>query len=214
VITKYRNKVLETQFKTAYSLISQALFKMKTENPNLNDTYCGTGFSDRSNNMFIKDFSQYFHVTKLIQYNTGSLNAFGYSQAAFYLSSSKNSAFNNDVHDNGMMFLKNGMMIASSGCWWDRNRVDFIADTNGTKGPNRFGYDVFYFQIDSDDNLVPSSGLYSFGSMTEEVNATCCNFTSSTCYGHPNNTGCSCALYALRNVYPQDSTKKYWENLP
>ncbi len=105
------------------------------------------------------------------------------------------------------------MMIASSGCWWGNIHVGFIVDTNGTKGPNKFGYDVFYYQINSENKLLPSAGNYFLWSTSEITNSDCCNFKESTCVVE-RDTGVSCGLYAVRNVSPHDPSKKYWESLP
>ena len=94
--------------------------------------------------------------------------------------------------------------------------VDFIVDTNGTKGPNKLGYDVFYFQIGDNNKLYPLAGNYHFfipNNNSDILIKNCCNFKEATCTV-PQDTGLSCALYAMRNASPYDSTKGYWESLP
>lgn len=122
--------------------------------------------------------------------------------------------FNHDSHNNGAIFLKNGMMIASSGCWWNANYVDFVVDTNGIKGPNKFGYDVFYFQVGNDNRLYPSAGNFYLQGNSDGNMKKCCNFQQANTCHITYDTGTSCSLFAVQNVSPHDSSKGYWESLP
>lgn len=75
-----------------------------------------------------------------------------------------------------------GIAFQSHGTY-DGIKIGF--DTNGpNKGPNRFGYDLFYYD-------------------TGYWNITACN--DSYYYG--------CFKYAQQDQWPEDSTKKYWDNL-
>jgi hypothetical protein len=163
--------------------------------------------------MFIQNFAKYFTTTKHVYTITYDLTKLGYKQTYFSLSNSKNQNYNADGHDNGGIILNNGMIIMSSGCWWYKSYVDFTLDTNGVKGPNRLGYDVFYFQIQDKNKLAPDQVNYYLGTYNDNKVKNCCNFKESSC-GIYYDTGCTCALYALRNKYPQDETKSYWETLP
>lgn len=210
LINKYRVMVLHNQFKSAYSLISQAVMNMGLDNPDLNSYYCNNRL-DHTENVFIKDFAKNFQVVKADFTSQNNLKNLGYSQPQFYQTSPGKINFNSDSHNNGAIFLKNGVMIASSGCWWDYGRIDFIVDVNGIKSPNRVGYDVFYFQIGSDNKLYPSAGNMNLQGSSEEKMVRCCNFQESgTCIL---DTGSSCSLYAIRDVYPHDKSKGYWDSL-
>lgn len=210
LIHKYKVKLLENEFKTNYSLISQAIQKMSVDNPNINSTYCRDGI-DRTENVFIKDFAKNFHVIRREYSANNNLKILGYSTPYFYQNSPGNEVFNPDGYNNGAIILKNGAMIASSGCWWAKERVDFVVDINGIKGPNTVGYDVFYFQVGDNNKLYPSAGNYNLLGTSEEKMIKCCNFNESgTCLS---DTGSSCALFAIRDQYPHDSQKKYWESL-
>lgn len=101
-----------------------------------------------------------------------------------------------------------------------------VVDTNGLKGPNKFGYDVFYFQISKNNQLLPSSINNSFSSGYAESSG-CCSFTGTTdgglCdnsengglaqYGYSDN-GSACSRFALMDIFPEDESKSYWKNLP
>lgn len=215
LINKQRNKALEAQFHKAHSLVSQALTQMGSNNIDLAKMYCGTTRRDEKENIFIKDFAKYFKVVKSEYGNTADLTKLGYKNATFYQSAPGHAVFNNDSHNNGAIIISNGMMIASSGCWWRDGGVgiDFVVDTNGTKGPNKFGYDLFYFQFGDDNRLYPDSGNYMYA-QTDEAQLACCNFKSANTCKVPQDTGVSCAQYAMRNVWPHDESKRYWDMLP
>lgn len=212
IIKKIRNKALETQFKTAHSLVSQAVLQMSNETPNLNAEYCRSDAHDSVSHRFIQDFAKYFQLVKYDFGDTMVLTKYGYPDSYFYRADKEKLSFNGDGYNDGAIFLKNGVMIASSGCWWGSSKVDFVVDTNGVKGPNKFGYDVFYFQIGNDNKLLPDSGNYIFAE-NEDIQRGCCNFNQSQCPQVGNN-GATCAQFALTDVSPHDNTKKYWNSLP
>lgn len=208
VINNIRNKEHEARFKTAYSQIFQAVQLMGNEDPQLWQTYCGNG---ADNPAFLRDFSKQFQVLK-IQEPQYRLTTLGYKIGYFYTTEKGKTRFNLDGYDNGAFITKNGMIIFVSGCWW-ANSLDFVVDTNGTKGPNKFGYDVFYFQIDKKTNqLLPSTINRTFGNVQSQQ-AVCCNFEISTCSPSFDN-GSACSRYALMDSFPNDETKSYWKNLP
>lgn len=207
---KYKTHLLKNQFMSNYSLISQAIQNMSVDDPNINSTYCKDGI-DKTENIFIQDFAKNFQVVKRNYSATNDLKKLGYNRSYFYQTSPGNEHFNIDGHNNGAIILKNGAMIASSGCWWKNDHVDFIVDINGTKEPNRFGYDVFYFQVGDNNKLYPSAGNYNLQGTSEDKMIKCCNFKENgTCIS---DTGSSCALYAIRDQYPHDKNLKYWDSL-
>ena len=66
IITKQRNSELEGRFKTAYSLISQAVLRMAADNADIAETYCSKGINGRKSYEFIEDFSKYFQKVKIL----------------------------------------------------------------------------------------------------------------------------------------------------
>lgn len=215
LMVKQRNLELESRFKTAYSLISQAVLRMSADNPNLVDTYCSMGTDGRGSYQFTEDFSKYFQTTRVYAKSSQRLTTIGYKEL-FFKQANGNDNFNPDGHNEGAFLIKNGMMIAASGCWWSGSSketpLDFIVDTNGIKGPNRLGYDVFYFQIIKNNILLPATHKYTFVILESQLEQ-CCNLKeSTTCNIHKDN-GTACSHFALKNQYPQDENKSYWKNL-
>lgn len=222
VVNNARNKELEARFKQAYSQIYQAVLLFANENPQLWQTYCGGNIT--SPGLFFRDFQNKFQTVSYFAPRTRDLTEVGYKQEYFYTPEIGKKKFNVDGHDLGAFVTKNGMIIFNSGCWWQRS-LDFVVDTNGHKGPNKFGYDVFYFQISKNDQLLPSSNNDKFTSEYSQ-NAGCCSFTGTTdgtlCDGSENgylgggvsDNGVACSRFAIMDVFPGDENKSYWKNLP
>lgn len=210
IINNINNKQLEAQFKTAYSKIYQAVLLMGNEDPQLWQTYCGANQYDSDYN-FIKDFSKQFQILTIFEKNTINLETLGYSQVYFYRADIGKNIFNPDVHNNGAFITKNGMIVFSSGCWWAKG-LDFVVDTNGFKGPNKFGYDVFYFQISKNNQLLPSSINTKFSTGYAQEKG-CCAFDGNVQCVVGNN-GSACSRFALMDSFPGDERKSYWKNLP
>lgn len=225
VINNARNKELETRFKQAYSQIYQAVLLMANEDPQLWQTYCGG--TTRHSEIFFEKFSEKFQTVTIFDpniVNKRNLELLGYKQEYFYTPEYAKKKFNPDGYDTGAFVTKNGMIIFNSGCWWSR-ALDIVVDTNGLKGPNKFGYDVFYFQISKNDQLLPSSINSSF---TDEYsqNMGCCSFTGVTdgslcdssengaLAGDSSDNGSACSRFALMDIFPGDEIKSYWKNLP
>jgi len=74
-----------------------------------------------------------------------------------------------------------------------------IFDLNGNKGPNRFGYDIFWWRLEG-TKAVPLSWDYGDGQN--------CQLTSGQY------SGVMCAQYAIQDKCPWDATKGYWQCLP
>ncbi len=213
LLRDYRNKVLKEQFNTAYSIVNEATKRMSLDNPDIMNTYCGTNASNNTleaRTKFGKDFSKYFdviidqtsqgtNISKL--YGIRSLNQPNYKK---FDKGPDGNGFND-----GAFVIKNGMIILNGHCWIGASNkkgqhVEFLIDTNGTKGPNALGYDLFYFWIDNENKIVTCPQI--------PDNTRYCNFLTEDTTGAHN--GVNCSTFALRNQFPQDETKTYWENLP
>lgn len=99
-----------------------------------------------------------------------------------------------------------------------RDGVFISVDTNGAKGPNKMGYDVFHFHLNGYKcNAEPAAGTYrnyakdedGYGSNpSNAIFEGYCSKQSSS-----NINGFSCAQYAISNKCPSDSSKTYWQCL-
>ncbi len=93
-------------------------------------------------------------------------------------------------------------------------------DTNGQKGPNRYGYDYFLFVFTTDGYVIPMGQNHknNTSSIGEDSNGSSlakngfvtgeeyCNYTESTLKG-----GYSCAYYAMQDKRP-DEKGDYWND--
>lgn len=110
--------------------------------------------------------------------------------------------FNNETNlgygniDDGQFVLDDGMIVLLENNY---SSMFISVDVNGEKNPNRAGYDLFCFQINSDGNLLPmgaeGTALYS---ATDEY----CSKTSDD-----NKNGLGCTAKALKD-------SNYFKNLP
>lgn len=93
--------------------------------------------------------------------------------------------------------LKDGMILtigAPSAAY-----PQIVIDTNGNKGPNRYGYDIFWWRLEG-MKAIPASFYYADG---EDCALDSGYFAGTTC-----------GQYAIQDKCPWDGTKGYWECLP
>lgn len=165
LIQKYQDQVLENQLKKMYSTISQGVQKAKADDgvSKFSDTelYQSCTYSERTSNACVQMVKKYFNVVAvktttrkcyegLIQskyeYIDGHItdNFLGYSR-----DKSKRRMRTWGIYDSGVLtyVLADGsefMFITYPG--WDDARID--VDTNGEKGPNTYGLDIFFLSVD------------------------------------------------------------------
>ncbi len=194
LIAKYQKKVLETQFKTAYSVLANANMAMAQDYPSMYNDLQDSSIpgKDRYSN----------HLDRLIKYISNSrmcniyyLKCAGGNPKA-YDSFVKGSYAHIDADS-----LTTKSIITSSGILifmgpWAGS--GYHIDINGpAKGPNRLGYDLFSFSIDKNNNLVPYTAFG--GCLTSQ---------------REHYQGFTCSKYAVANKCETDSSKTYWECLP
>ena len=75
------------------------------------------------------------------------------------------------------------------------SEIHILVDTNGVKGPNRGGYDYFWFNVSNKDRITYNA-------------QTICSKSDSSA-----DNGLGCSKYALLNKCPWDDSKTYWECL-
>lgn len=101
---------------------------------------------------------------------------------------------------------------------------NLVVDTNGAKGPNRLGYDIFLYTSRKADglfsrNVANTSKLSSAGytwivAPEDGVDPKGCEPASFGADNSSGDNGTNCTYYALANQCPWDSTKTYWASLP
>ena len=163
LVNKYREQALKSQFKKAFSTLSQAVYKTE-----MNDFYgyakcfCnGDGcysltLSDCEN--FYDALAKNLQVQKVCMGNSKSEGCVPQYQS-YYLSTSSCSGYNEDFVNNRnySYVLSDGLIINVHG------GTSFfpmmLVDINGHKGPNAYGKDLFSLAIIRGDETGLSFGM-------------------------------------------------------
>ena len=211
VINKHKAKVLENQFKQTQSIISQVLEQIKYDT-GLNSIYdyysVNNNMTSELKNEFYKHIKSPQKLTKYPKYLT-------YDGSQEYTSSNTTQYTITGMirHD---ITLNNG---ATLNVYWagglDGRGINIPCDINGAKGPNRVGYDMFIFYINSSNDKLSGktmTKLYSEDEISEKrfegmLGLPCSKKSKQT------SNGIGCTGFAIQNVCPDDSTKTYWECL-
>ena len=219
VIHQYRKKALETQFKTAYSFVNQALVMTKQDlgSNSLFDDY--TVYNSKQGYVYANEFKNAFYK-RLKVVGNATLKSTDYSiysdgNIKRYTSGDR---FTFTTPDK---LLENGMTIRASvaGNYDGSKYIQFVVDINGNKGPNRMGHDLFIFKIkDSSDKLIGSKKIrdYTEDELGDLSSGGINNLLGMPCsrYSKQSANGVGCTWYAINNICPDDETKGYWECLP
>ena len=202
LVKDYKGKVLANQLKKGYSTISQALLMM------YNDTGEQINYENYPNNKFAPVFKKYLGVQKYFD----SQGITGSGKDDFYVSKeymnyNNTKAADASIFDEGQMIINDNMAIYIQNSQW-YNWLFITIDINGiNKKPNRWGHDLFTFQVESNGKLIPLAapqGNSSFNNKTIYCSKTATN----------NRNGIACAYYAINDICPEDNTKSYWKCLP
>ena len=198
LIANYRVNVLKNDFKKADTIIQQAIQKTVTEagydditSFNIPGRHVTTenwaelqNQTAELNEYWLKQFS----VTKAVTEN--ELTKLKYSCSGLLGQREFCRYYDNN---NKMYFLSNGMLISplipQNGGINHPGLIRVKFDTNGLKGPNRFGYDIFIYE-----------SLLGYATLCSPVLQV--NYSQWGCY-----------YYAHKDTSPIDSSKSYWDIL-
>lgn len=192
LVNRTQGKELETGLQKAYSTIQTALNKMNYDEGQIvnNENYPVS--------KFMPVFKKYFKIAKDCG-NTGC-EAPGTSDTGMYNHSKNYKTYNNkDLQnaylDDGQAIISDGMLILIE----NNNAGIFVSvDVNGIyKKPNRWGHDLFTFQIMDSGKLLP------MGAEGTKYNST--DYCSATSSNRTNGIGCT---------YRALTEKDYFKNLP
>lgn len=163
-----QDKQFKEAAKKAYSVASQAIQQMKTDNGGSLDSYYG------ATKTFKPDFIKYFKVIKDCGWENCVTSVAGVSDVYKTLEGSQYAS---------SWRLDEGQFVTSDGMFWGIENftgpiILITVDVNGyTQMPNVYGKDVFMFQI-LNDNLVPLGMVGTFYPISSNM----CNknFASAT----------------------------------
>lgn len=219
VVKHYKAKVLETAFKKSVSNLYQAydLTKLELGIDNIFQTYVVRDLNDpinggftASSSEFVSTFEKNLKVVK--QYESKFYPLYNYNGTKLVTRNVGND------YPNAVKILADG---SSYGMWvnGDGTGAVFIhlyIDTNGPyKKPNKYGHDIFKFDIGKDNKISPiaMTKLYTEEELENQYWPDLAGYPCSIKSKQASN-GAGCSYYAINNINPDDKTKKYWESLP
>lgn len=151
LIANHKAIEMSTRFKTAYSLISQAIERMKADGVSANP-------ADYGDNEFQPTFITYFQGAKDCgTFQNAKDNHNCPQNTSTYKDYSNTITLHQGNLNDGQFVLNNGMLvlIENSG----RGKVQISVYINGVhKKPNRLGHDLFMFNLEN-DKLASSKGI-------------------------------------------------------
>ena len=222
LINRTNKKELQVALSKTYSELNQAamLFK-ELEGSSVSELAQRTGTSYiQSLNTFMNYFkggqkvndAKYSNTDDVKGYTIHSLNN-KYSHTRLVCDTS------GYYMDNiGRIFAFNDGPAANS----NQNGPVICVDVNGEKRPNRYGYDIFLFIFTVDGRVIPmgqeDKNNPAAGSSENNDNnpLTVNGFVSGEEYctfsGSAPKYGYSCAVYAISDTNPSDSSKTYWKD--
>lgn len=196
LVTNKQSKELQVGLQKGYSIIGQVLQMMAY----------GEGQAitpeEYSTHKFAPAFDKYLVAAKACpsqclilrqQESDEEGNVLGFDFAD-YKTYNKKANIEGSLFDNGQFLLRNGMTIYVE----NEGSIYLSIDVNGMyKGPNRWGHDLFTFQVMDSGKLLP---MGADGTNYNEDDF--CSVTSSSKYN-----GIACTNKAL-------TEQNYWKNLP
>lgn len=194
-------KEMREKLTVAISIINQANLKLRQDEggAGVNAKYADYSTGAYPSCEFATNFVANINYVKILSAPTFPLGyAKSYSETQYNVA--KGNVGTCLGVSNPVVVLKNGMLMNFSICWY----LPMITiDLNGEKKPNRFGYDVFKFYIDSNDQIKPF-----FYNDAGSDRFRCEKNGSGT------DNGFNCTKWAIEDKCPDGSNKGYWECLP
>lgn len=222
VVNSYRAKELETRFKKAYSVIWNVHQRMMAEHDGVYKVFIQKDLSGADQALtttltalkyeYINNFKKYIQNGKFCDYENSYLACSNKSNPIKYktYTGNREAYFNQDVVNNRAIVTADGLTFFFGSPKYRNARI--YVDTNGnTKGPNRLGFDVFAFDIDQTDRIVPAKNTAS--NVDDDGNSVAVN-ECSVYKGNTIYNGFGCSKYALMDKNPDDPNLSYWQHLP
>ena len=237
LVHKFRNAILKTQFKNSTAKFQQALKKAKAESDIETFTiYCTIRNSADTN------FANNKECLKLIYDEYNSVGPQKFKTNSYYTitrDSAKMYNFNKSANLSDMKLDGAMYSLVYTNQMLDGTYVSFIPqyasgysyviyvtiDTNGEKGPNQLGYDIFQLYLTRKDDVLsgfkPDKKIYdnredidnlvfnNAGGYYREMWGNPCNLVSPQVLN-----GIGCGWYALKDICPMTGEKGYFECLP
>ena len=228
LIGNYKRKVLETQFKKSVSVISQVILNTKNDLSidKLAD-FCTTYNYEDSKYSYQNICYDAYYKNFL---ELGGRKSWGSANFNIHRQSEKILTYNrrqivttDDLAGIGSPIFNTNIMPDGSfiNMWIDEFTFYISVDTNGQRGPNQLGHDIFVFSLDKRNDMLSypdkpkyytdeeiDKDEYDYG-YQKARKGNPCNF-----FSNQKANGIGCAWYALRDECPDESGRHYFECLP
>ena len=218
LITKIRQKTLETAFKKTYSNLQTAFKLVINEGYSvyeLNPTEERPDGDPNFSTAFGRQLRLKYRAQSLIQPYSSKLK---YQQSIRNYTKTKLSTVpqcSQFLNSGDAFTAADGSIISiaqNCGALW------ITVDTNGISGPNALGHDIFlFFALKDTDELLPATkeseiaidddGKPYYNNTSENKNK--CSHSAKSSIN-----GTTCTQFAIKNKCPDDDSKSYWDCLP
>lgn len=227
LVANHRNKELQTLFKKAYSTLWNVHQRMIVDYGGVYSIFIQKDTDTNGSSPLIakkyeqiEAFSKYFSGAKICDYSASYLSCSGKSIPATYktYTGNKDAHLTSDVVTSRAIVTNDGVSFFFGRTSSRNARIYF--DTNGTaKGPNRLGFDLFAFDISSDDKIIfpknIGSGTSDAYEGDEELAGTVGAVNACSVSEKANKyNGFGCSEFALSDKSPDNPNISYWQNLP
>ena len=221
VVANHKAKELEVRFKKAYSTIWNIHQRMLADYNSVYDQFIvediyGTGDTNENKNRkndYISAFITYVNGGKICNYSDSILSCSGnkgYPASYKTYEGKREAHLSDDAVRTRAIATNDGMTFFFGNSMWRNARI--YVDTNGSaKGPNRLGFDLFAFDVDKTDKIVPAKNTA--GNVDDDGNPTAVNECSIN-KGNTKYNGFGCSEFALTDKNPDNQNLSYWKNLP
>ena len=204
LIKNYQHKVLQTQFKKAYTKIQEAylltLNELGVSNLSKEIASCSV------QTVMGPEFNATFHRNLRYKTKAKDYRIYNYTKNKFWeRRTGTGSPMPVYVLEDGSSYV----------AFINSCTIFLEFDSNGPyTGPNRYGFDVFTFRV-ANDGVAPikSGKLYTEEELKNqpwpENAGNPCTIKSKQA-----TNGIGCSYYAINDISPDDNSKTYWKNLP
>ena len=214
LVVKYQRKVMQTRFQKAYSILTEVNTRMIAENINQYRDFVRTEkdengkYSEEARNRQLDTLASFLSGAKVCNGSyyscSGIEDAYDFPDKIHKTLDGQNNAhIAADAYMKKTVITNDGMDIWAGGLQFGIDK--YYVDTNGyNNGPNKLGYDLFRFVINSNGTVTPEK---------DSGNMNRCSFIEAA-HG-PTYLGFGCGYYAWKNINPDapdDASQTYWDD--
>lgn len=165
LIGKYQQKILESQFKKAYENLQTAINTANSTNGIPYECYTirfGIDYHTSECKEFWEKVLKQYHIVNTCEYNDIHCRPLYKTKKQVLAEGGTilNASCSHPINEQTGYNLKDGSMLYIYNYpAYNHNSLFFGIDVNGLKGPNKWGYDLFYLNLYRENIKTPVVGL-------------------------------------------------------